>query len=80
MERSQVEPTNRGTNSLARVPTMLEVRPASDGFMVYDTDADEPIVRFRSRTEADELAATLQIQEVHAQLARWSVDAEQTVH
>ena len=59
---------------------MLEVRPPSDVFMVYDTDADGPIVKFRSRTEADEPAATLQIQEVHAQLARWSVDAEQTVH
>jgi len=51
---------------------MLEVRPAFNGFMVYDTDANEPIVKFRSRAEADELVAALQIQELHAQLRRWS--------
>ncbi len=59
---------------------MLEVRPASNGFMVYDTEADEPIVTFPSRAEADELIAALQIQELHAQLRRWSVDAVPSVH
>ena len=51
---------------------MLEVRPASDGFTVYDTDAGEPIITFPSRAEADELVAALQIEDVHAQLVRWS--------
>ena len=54
---------------------MLEVRPASDGFTVYDTDADEPIIAFPNRAEADELIAALQIEDVHAQLARWSPNA-----
>jgi len=58
-----------------RVPAMLETRPASDGFTVYDTDAGEPIITFPSRAEADELVAALQIEDVHAQLARWSQNA-----
>ena len=45
---------------------MLEVRPEPDGFTVYDTDANEPIIKFASRTEADELIAALQIQDVRA--------------
>lgn len=62
---------NRGTHTLARVPAMLETRPAPDGFTVYDTEAGEPIITFPSRAEADELIATLQIEEVHAELMRW---------
>jgi len=53
---------------------MLEVHPGPDGFTVYDTDASEPIVTFPSRAEADELIATLQIKEAHAELMRWSPD------
>ncbi|MFA6064177.1 MAG: hypothetical protein WC736_16430 [Gallionella sp.] len=54
---------------------MLEVRPNDAGFVVYDTVADEAVIQFASRTEADELIAALQIQELHAQLKRWSADA-----
>ena len=36
--------------------------------------ADEPIIKFISRAEADELIAALQIQDVQAQLTRWSSD------
>ena len=54
---------------------MLEVRPAPDGFTVYDTDAGEPIITFPSRAEADELIAAMQIEDVHAQLASWSPNA-----
>jgi hypothetical protein len=54
---------------------MLEVRPTDAGFVVYDTDADQAVIQFASCAEADELIATLQIQELHAQLKRWSVDA-----
>ena len=53
---------------------MLEVRNAGDGFMVYDTEADEPVMLFATRREADKLIATLQIEEVHSQLRRWSPD------
>lgn len=40
------------------------------GCTVYDTDADEPIVKFASRMEAEEMIAALQIQDVHAHFAR----------
>jgi hypothetical protein len=54
---------------------MLEVRPAPDGFTVYDTDEDEAVIKFASRAEADEMIATLQIEEVHAKLKWWAPDA-----
>lgn len=53
---------------------MLEVRPAPDGFTVYDADAHESIITFPSRAEADELIASLQIEDMHAQLKQWSAD------
>jgi len=53
---------------------MLEVRNAGDDYMVYDTEADEPVMLFATRREADKLIATLQIEEVHSQLRRWSPD------
>lgn len=59
---------------------MLEVRCENNDFLVYDTDADEPVVLFSTRAEADELIAALQIQELHAQLRQWSVDAMPRVH
>lgn len=60
--------------SPARVPAMLKVHPAPDGFTVYDVDADEAVVKFETRAEADELIATLQIQDTHAELRHWSLD------
>ena len=54
---------------------MLEVRPGPDSYTVYDTDADESIITFASRAEADELIAALQIQDAHAKLERWATDA-----
>lgn len=59
---------------------MLEVRPNDAGFVVYDTVADEAVIRFASRTEADELIAALQIQDLHAQLKQWSTDAAPDVY
>jgi len=56
----------------ARVPAMLKVHPASDGFTVYDVDADEMVVRFNTRAEADELISTLQNQGVPVELRHWS--------
>jgi hypothetical protein len=51
---------------------MLEVRPEPNGYTVYDTDADEAIIKFASRAEAEEMIAALQIQDVHAQRNHWS--------
>jgi len=44
---------------------------------VHDTDAGEPIITFPSRAEADDLIAALQIEDAHAQLARWSPNENQ---
>jgi hypothetical protein len=54
---------------------MLEVRPTDAGFIVFDTQADEPVMRFDDRREADRLIASMQIQELHAKLELWSPDA-----
>lgn len=53
---------------------MLEVRDTGNGFMVFDTEAAEPVMLFATRHEADKLIAALQIEEVHPQLRRWSPD------
>lgn len=53
---------------------MLEIQTSKNGFTVYDTDADEPVMLFATEREADDLIATLQIREVHAELSRWSPD------
>lgn len=50
---------------------MLKVHPASDGFTVYDVDADEAVVKFDTRAEADELIATLQNQDAPVELRHW---------
>ena len=44
----------RGTSPHA-VRTMLEIRPAREGFIVFDTDEQEAIMRFKSRDEAADL-------------------------
>jgi len=54
---------------------MLEVRHGNNSYLVYDIEADEPVVIFATRKEAEELIASLQIQELHAKLRRWSADA-----
>lgn len=59
---------------------MLEVHAVPDGFTVYDTDAGEAVIKFTSRAEADELIATLQIEEAHAQLKTWSPDSVPTTY
>jgi hypothetical protein len=42
---------------------------------VYDTEAGEPVIKFASRAEADEMIAALQIEEVHSKLQQWAPDA-----
>ena len=59
---------------------MLEIQTSKSGFTVYDTDADEPVMLFATEREAEELVASLQIRELHAQLMRWSPDLVPTVY
>lgn len=66
----QVEPTN-GVLLLDVRHTMLEIRAAHPGFVVFDTTEQEPIMRFDSKDEATELVAELVIAESCAQLQAW---------
>jgi len=50
---------------------MLEIRPAREGFIVFDTDEQEAIMRFESRDEAADLVAELVIAESREQLQAW---------
>lgn len=59
---------------------MLEVRPHNDGFIVFDTQAGEPVMRFADRRGADQLIAEIQVQELHNDLARWSPDRVSPVY
>ncbi|MBU6248461.1 MAG: hypothetical protein KGN77_11940 [Xanthomonadaceae bacterium] len=53
---------------------MLEVRDGKNGYIVYDGDADEEVMVFASRRDADAFVAELAIAEEHAKLQRWSLD------
>ncbi len=59
---------------------MLEIQPSKNGFTVYDTDADEPVMLFTTEREAEELVASLQIRDLHAQLKLWSLDRVPNVY
>lgn len=59
---------------------MLEVRPQDDGFVVFDIEANEPVMRIVDRRSADQLVAEMQVQEMHADLARWSLDGASPVY
>jgi hypothetical protein len=50
---------------------MLEIRPAREGFIVFDTDEQEAIMRFKSRDEAADLVVELVIAESREQLRAW---------
>ena len=43
---------------------MLEVRAEKGAFILFDTEADQPVMRFDDRVDADELIAELQVQEL----------------
>lgn len=53
---------------------MLEVHPQEDGFVVFDTEVGEPVMKFTDRRGADQLIAEVQVMELHADLARWLPD------
>lgn len=59
---------------------MIEVRSDNQHFIVYDTDTDEPVVKFRTRREADNLVAALALDDVHEELRRWTPDLAPTVY
>lgn len=73
---SECQWTRRAGHSFAIVGVveMLEVRNAGDRFMLYDTEADEPVMLFATRREAEQLIASMQVEEIHAQLRCWSPD------
>lgn len=50
---------------------MLEVRRATKGYVVYDTEACEPVMRFVSERAADEFVAEQQIMDLYGKLQHW---------
>jgi len=50
---------------------MFEIRSLPEGFVVFDTAKQEPIMRFDSKDEAAEFVAELVIAESYAQLQAW---------
>ena len=55
---------------------MLEIRQATKGFIVFDTDEQAAIMRFDSHADAADLIADLVITESREQLKAWQSPAE----
>lgn len=53
---------------------MLEVRRNQDGYVVFDLEREEPVMRFGDRRAADNFVAEAVIADLHAKLQRWSLD------
>lgn len=51
---------------------MLEVRAQGAGFVLFDTDLSQAVMRFADLRSADRLVAEIQIKELHAALERWA--------
>jgi len=71
----QVEPTT-GAPLPDAVRPMLEIRSAHKGFVVFDTDKQEAIMRFDNRSDAANLVAELVIAESQDQLQAWQPPAK----
>ena len=54
---------------------MLEIRPAREGFIVFDTDTQESVMRFATQADAIDLVAELVITESREQLLAWTSPA-----
>lgn len=67
-------PAPRAPFLLPGAAFMLDVRTNRDGFVVYDTDSDEPVMRFGTLRDADAFVAEALIADLHAKLQRWSLD------
>ena len=50
---------------------MFEIRSLPEGFVVFDTAKQEPIMRFDSKDEAAEFVAELVIADSYEQLEAW---------
>jgi len=50
---------------------MLEIRPSREGFIVFDTDEQESIIRFDNYRAAVDLVAELVIAESREQAHAW---------
>ena len=50
---------------------MLEVRAHDGGFVLFDTELSEAVMRFVD-CSADQRIAELQVKELHAALERWA--------
>ena len=51
---------------------MLEVRPQDGGFVLFDTDLSQAVMRFADPRSADRMVAEIQVKELHAALERWA--------
>jgi len=67
MLQRPLEPTT-GAPLPDAVRTMLKIRPEHAGFVMFDTDEQEPIIRSDSRDEAADLVTELVILESREQL------------
>lgn len=59
---------------------MIEVRAEDGAFVLFDTDAGQAVMLFNNRRDADQLAAELQVQELHMALERWAPERVPTVY
>jgi hypothetical protein len=59
---------------------MLEVRHDQNEFVVYDSEAEEAVMRFATRRAADTFIAELVIADEHAKLLRWSLERPVASH
>jgi hypothetical protein len=50
---------------------MLDVRPIANRFVIFDTEFNEPVMRFDNRPDADAFLAEMTIAECHALLESW---------
>lgn len=55
---------------------MLEIRPAQKGFIVFDTEEQESVMRFDSYRAAVDLVAELVIAESREHLQAWASPTE----
>lgn len=51
---------------------MLEVRAKDGGFVLFDTDLSQAVMRFADLRSADRLVTEIQVKELHAALERWA--------
>jgi hypothetical protein len=58
---------------------MFEIRSVHKGFVVFNTDEQEPSMRFDNRSDAADLVAELVIAESQDQLQAWQPPAKRHI-